>query len=61
MKKTIDWIRNDFKKKLFEYGDIQSILLLEGELWQRFYSTFQFILPIDFMINKRVSYLLINI
>ncbi len=54
VKKTIDWIRNDFKKKLFEYGDIQSILLLEGELWQRFYSTFQFILPIDFMINKRV-------
>ena len=54
VKKTIDWIRNDFKKKLFECNEIQSILLLEGELWQRFYSTFQFILPVDFMLNKRV-------
>ncbi len=54
VKKTINWIRNDFKKKLLECDNIQSILLLEGELWQRFYSTFQYILPVDFMLNKRV-------
>ena len=54
VKQTIDWIRRDFKKLLFEQTDIQSIMLLEGELWQRFYSTFQFILPDDFMLNKRV-------
>lgn len=54
VKQTIDWIRKDFKKLLFEQTDIQSIMLLEGELWQRFYSTFQFILPDDFMLNKRV-------
>lgn len=54
MKQTIDWIRKDFKKLLFEQTDIQSIMLLEGELWQRFYSTFQFILPDNFMLNKRV-------
>lgn len=54
MKNTIDWIRGDFKKLLYEQDDIQSIMLLEGELWQRFYSTFQFILPTDFMLNKRV-------
>lgn len=40
VKQTIDWIRKDFKKLLFEQTDIQSIMLLEGELWQRFYSTF---------------------
>lgn len=54
VKNTIDWIRGDFKKLLYEQDDIQSIMLLEGELWQRFYSTFQFILPTDFMLNKRV-------
>lgn len=54
VKKTIDWIRKNFKKQLLEQNDIKSIMLLEGELWQRFYSTFQFILPSDFMMNKRV-------
>lgn len=54
VKNTIDWIRDDFKKLIYEQDDIQSIMLLEGELWQRFYSTFQFILPTDFMLNKRV-------
>lgn len=54
VKNTIDWIRGDFRELLYEQSDIQSIMLLEGELWQRFYSTFQFILPSDFMFNKRV-------
>lgn len=54
VKKTIDWIRNDLKTQLFELDNIQHIMLLEGELWQRFYWTFQFILPEDFMMNKRV-------
>ncbi|WP_028043566.1 type I-B CRISPR-associated endonuclease Cas1b [Candidatus Stoquefichus massiliensis] len=54
VKNTIDWIRGDFKKLIYEQNDIQSIMLLEGELWQRFYSAFQFILPTDFMLNKRV-------
>ena len=54
VKKTIDWIRNDLKAQLLELNDIQHIMLLEGELWQRFYWTFQFILPDDFMMNKRV-------
>ena len=34
--------------------DIQSLMLLEGTLWQMFYSSFQYILPEDFMMNKRV-------
>lgn len=54
VKNTIDWIRNDFNKNLQELNDIKTIMALEGELWQRFYSTFQFILPSDFMMNKRV-------
>lgn len=54
VKRTIDWIRNDFKIQLLQLDDIQQIMLLEGELWQRFYWTFQFVLPTDFMLNKRV-------
>lgn len=29
-------------------------MLLEGTLWQMFYSSFQYILPEDFVMNKRV-------
>lgn len=54
VKNTIDWIRKKFNKELFEHNDIKSIMLLEAELWQRFYSTFRFILPTDFMMNNRV-------
>lgn len=54
VKVTIVWIRKEFKKKLIEVNDIQSIMLLEAELWQRFYMTFQYILPNDFIMNKRV-------
>lgn len=54
VKTTIDWIRKEFKKALIDLKDIQSIMLLEAELWQRFYMTFQYILPKDFIMNKRV-------
>ena len=54
VKKTIDWIRHDFYKQLGDIQDIQSLMLLEGALWQMFYSSFQYILPRDFMMNKRV-------
>lgn len=54
VKKIIDWIRRDFKEQLCQSTDIKSIMLLEGALWQMFYSSFQYILPNDFMMNKRV-------
>jgi CRISPR-associated protein Cas1 len=54
VKQTIDWIRKNFNSQLNELEDIQNIMLLEGELWARFYSTFKYILPDDFMMNKRV-------
>lgn len=54
VKKIIDWIRHEFYKQLEEIQDIQSLMLLEGTLWQMFYSSFQYILPEDFMMNKRV-------
>lgn len=54
VKKIIDWIRRDFYEQLTEVEDIQALMLLEGALWQMFYSSFQYILPKDFMMNKRV-------
>ena len=54
VKKIIDWIRRDFHEQLTEVEDIQSLMLLEGALWQMLYSSFQYILPEDFMMNKRV-------
>lgn len=54
VKKIINWIRRDFNEQLLVVQDIQSLMLLEGALWQMFYSSFQYILPKDFMMNKRV-------
>lgn len=55
VKETIDWIRRDFFDKVDKCKDIKSLLCVEGELWQRFYSTFKYFLPEDFIMNKRVK------
>jgi CRISPR-associated protein Cas1 len=53
---TIEWIR----EKVPEYMEdpnlgIKQILRVEGEIWQRFYECFKYILPEDFILNKRVK------
>ena len=55
VKETVDWIRKDFKKKVSEVDDIKQLMQVEGELWQRFYGDFKYILPEDFVLNKRVK------
>lgn len=55
VKNTLDWIRKEFPNRLDSNDDIKAILAIEGELWQRFYSTFKFFLPEDFIMNKRVK------
>ncbi|WP_195270594.1 type I-B CRISPR-associated endonuclease Cas1b [Eubacterium sp. 1001713B170207_170306_E7] len=55
VKSTIDWIRHDLPDKLEKAEDIRQILQAEGEAWQRFYSSFQYFLPEDFIMNKRVK------
>lgn len=54
VKKTIDWIHKKLPDEIEKANDISSVLLIEAELWQRFYSEFKNILPSDFMFNKRV-------
>ncbi|AYD40233.1 type I-B CRISPR-associated endonuclease Cas1 [Clostridium fermenticellae] len=53
---ALEWIR----EKLPEYMEdgnmeIKQILRVEGEIWQRFYECFKYILPEDFVLNKRVK------
>ena len=55
VKGTIDWIRKDFYVFLNSANSIKLILAVEGELWQRFYANFKYILPDDFVMNKRVK------
>lgn len=55
VKKTIDWIRSGMIQSLNKADNIKRILQVEGELWQRFYSEFENILPEDFVLNKRVK------
>lgn len=55
VKETLDWIKKEMPIYLTNADDIKKILSVEGELWQRFYSTFKYILPEDFVMNKRVK------
>jgi len=55
VKETTDWIRQKFFDKVDKAGTINEIMAIEGELWQRFYSNFKYILPEDFTMNKRVK------
>ena len=55
VKGTIDWIQNEFSNKILQTNDIYSIMSLEGELWQRFYNMFQYILIEEFIFQKRVK------
>lgn len=55
VKKTIDWIRNDMVKNIGQADNIKQLLQIEGEIWQRFYGDFKYILPEDFIMNRRVK------
>ena len=54
VKPIIDWIRKDFYKMVEAADDIKILLSVEGELWAKFYMTFKYILPEDFILHKRV-------
>ncbi len=55
VKGTIDWIRSDFVAKVDKSTDIKMLMSVEGDVWQRFYSNFKYILPENFVMNKRVK------
>lgn len=55
VKDTIDWIHKPFMEQVEASKNISSLMAVEGELWARFYSEFQYFLPKDFIMNKRVK------
>lgn len=54
VKETLDWIRKEFYGQVDRMDNIKSLMAVEGDLWTRFYACFQFFLPEDFLMNKRV-------
>lgn len=55
LKEYLDWLRSDVKIMLTKADNIKQVLAVEGEIWARFYSSFQFFLPDDFIINSRIK------
>jgi CRISPR-associated protein Cas1 len=55
LKPLLDWLRKDVKEFLDAEVHIKQILWIEGQIWHRFYDSFQHFLPEDFILNKRVK------
>jgi CRISPR-associated protein Cas1 len=55
VKPTIDWIRKSFMEDIMKCDNVKQLMAIEGEVWHRFYQTFQYFLSEDFIINKRVK------
>lgn len=55
VKETIDWIKNVFFDQVENAAGIKELLAVEGEVWMKFYNDFQYFLPEDFVMNKRVK------
>jgi CRISPR-associated protein Cas1 len=55
LKEYLDWIKEDVPKFLSKNITIEQILFIEGQVWSRFYNSFRYFLPDDFIINKRVK------
>lgn len=51
LKPFLDWLKKDVPELLPRIHGIKNLLSLEGEIWARFYATFQLILPEDFAMS----------
>ncbi len=55
LKPLLDWLKKDVELFLEEEVHIKQILFIEGQIWSRFYDSFKYFLPEDFILNKRVK------
>lgn len=55
VKESIDWIKKEFYDRLERAENVKELMAVEGEVWMRFYGTFRYFLPEDFVMNKRVK------
>jgi len=54
IKPYLDWLKKDVPYYLEKELHIKQILFIEGEMWRKFYNSFQYFLPEAFLVNKRV-------
>jgi len=54
LKVYLDWLKEDAPGTLDMAKDIKQVLMAEGQIWAKFYETFKYFLPEDFILNKRV-------
>ncbi len=55
LKPFLDWLKKDVSEFLAKDPHIKQILFIEGQIWSRFYDSFKYFLPEDFILNKRVK------
>lgn len=55
LKPTLDWLKTEPQKFLQKDITIEQIMFIEGQIWSRFYDSFKYFLPEDFLMNKRVK------
>lgn len=53
LKEYLDWLKN-IGELIEKCKNVNQIMMIEGDIWARFYATFKYILPEDFVLNKRV-------
>ena len=55
LKPYLDWLRCDLDLVVDSCKDINQLLSVEGGIWAKFYGCFEWILPNNFVMNKRVK------
>lgn len=55
VKDTIDWLKKEFPSRVDTAVKPAELMAYEGEAWSKFYGTFKYFLPEDFIMNKRVK------
>lgn len=55
LNELLNWLKKDVPELLSKNLDIKQILFIEGQIWMRFYESFKYFLPEDFIMNKRVK------
>ncbi|MBR8701263.1 CRISPR-associated endonuclease Cas1 [Fusobacterium sp. DD29] len=55
LKEYLDWLALKVDERLEECVTINDIMAVEGEIWSKFYNSFQYFLNPDFIMNKRVK------
>ncbi|OCS86659.1 type I-B CRISPR-associated endonuclease Cas1b [Caryophanon tenue] len=55
LKPLLDWLAKDIPRIIEKAQHIKQLLFVEGSIWKRFYDSFVYFLPEDFVLNKRVK------